>query len=128
MRPTVKEDLKQQRKQTDKVNRFLRIKDSIARPTNPGKVFYHPRHFNKPLSCQNGQHQLETRMWRWSEWYHDTIPVLWCRKCGEFFFKGPHEGTVTQRELRERFVPKPYVEPTLDELVEIIEARREVKR
>lgn len=104
---------KANRKAMDRVNRRLGIVDALAPPSQPYNIVYHPRAFSKSPWCQAGMH----------DWVTDTlmnIPILKCRKCGEFRFKGVYEGTETKREIRTRGIPEPYKEPTEKELIEKI--------
>jgi len=101
---TRRDDTKARRKHTDRVNRKLRIIDGGAPPPSPGYVIHHPRAFNPSPWCQSGMHDYIVDMYM-------NIPILKCRKCGVFVFKGPHEGTETFDELRNRHIPTP--EPNL---------------
>lgn len=107
---TRRDAVKAQRKQTIRANRMLQILDSGAPPTPAGTVIPAP-HPN--IWCQSGVHDYEVTVLM-------NIPVLRCRKCWAFVFKGPHEGTETKREIRERHIPK--LEPILtdDQMVDKI--------
>lgn len=84
-----------QRKNTIRTNEILKILDRDSRPTPPPAVIYHPRWFNKPMSCQMGKH----------DWFTDMlmgIPFLTCKKCGATTLKSAVEKNETQREIKRK--------------------------
>ena len=99
LRWTQREQFKPQRKQTIDALKRLQIMDINSQPSPPPLIIYHPRKFNKPLSCQAGNHQWETDV-------RMGIPYLVCKKCWATVAKGIYEGTETEREMRTKDVPK----------------------
>jgi len=70
-------------------------KHNLTGSVQPGYTIQrHPRVYNKPLSCQVGKHQFQTRF------DQRGVPTLVCSKCGAGIGKGLYEKTWSKKDMR----------------------------